>query len=62
MIGSPARRTLLRPNKAMTTIYEGVKEVWKTGDIPIEWLRSETVLFYKKGDPAKLNKQKQKKS
>ena len=51
--GVPHKILGMCDDQTLTTIYEGVKEVWKTGDIPTEWLRSETVLFYKKGDPAR---------
>ena len=39
------------PADTLHTLYEGVLEVWKVGNIPQHWLRSEVVLMYKKGDP-----------
>ena len=39
------------PDDTLHTLYEGLLEVWRTGDIPQHWLRSEVVLMYKQGDP-----------
>ena len=40
------------PDDALHTLYEGVLEVCRTGDISHHWLRSKVVvLMYKKGDP-----------
>ena len=49
--GVPHRLLGMQPHDTLHTLYEGVPEVWRTGDIPQHWLRPEVVLMYKKGDP-----------
>ena len=49
--GVPHRLLSMVPDDTLHTLYEGVLEVWRTGDIPQQWLRPEVVLMYKKGDP-----------
>ena len=48
--GVPHRLLGMLPDDTLHTLYEGVQEVLRTGDIPQHWLRSEVVLMYKKGD------------
>ena len=40
------------PDHTQHTLYDGVLERWRTGDIMHNWLRSEVVVLYKKGDPS----------
>ena len=49
--GVPHRLLGTLPDDTLHTLYEGVLEVWRTGDIPQHWLRFEVLLMYKKGDP-----------
>ena len=49
--GVPHRLLGMLPDDALHTLYEGMLEVWRTGDIPQHWPQSEVVLMYKKGDP-----------
>ena len=49
--GVPHRLLGMLPDNTLHLLYEGVLEVWGTGDIPQHWLRSQVVLMYKKGDP-----------
>ena len=48
--GLPHRLLGTVPDNTLHTLHEGVLEVCRTGGIPEQWLRSEVVLMYKKGD------------
>mmetsp|Transcript_35959 Transcript_35959/g.64316 ORF Transcript_35959/g.64316 Transcript_35959/m.64316 type:complete len:137 (-) Transcript_35959:211-621(-) len=39
------------PRELQWDLHLAICEVWKTGDIPDEWLQSRITLMYKKGDP-----------
>ena len=54
--GVPHRWLRMVLDDTLQTLYEGVLEVWRIGDIPQHWLRSEVVLMYKKGDPDRPEK------
>ena len=49
----PHRLLGMLPDDTLHTLYEGVLEVWRTGDIPQHWMPSEVVLMCKKGDPGR---------
>ena len=49
--GVPHRLLGMLPDEHLRTLHAGVSAVWKTGDIPTHWLRSEVVLMCKKRDP-----------
>ena len=49
--GVPHRLLGMLPDDMLHTLYEGLLEVWRTGDIPQHCLRPEVVSMNKKGDP-----------
>ena len=46
--GVPHRLLGMLPDDTRHTLYQGLLEVWRRGDIPRHWLRSKVVLMYKK--------------